>query len=189
MKLYVYVYEGYAQFETVVLGYLAKAMGHEIVTFGNAKTPVASFEGFKTAPDFSVEEVTQEDADAIIIPGGNSYTAMGNESLKKLLKDFAATGKVMGAICHGPVLLAEAGVLEGQAFTSNVGEKEEQFALFKGSYVKEDVVKSGPFITATGNAYVEFAFAVAKELGIFAKDEDLNGYYNFFKNARELQFA
>ena len=36
----------------------------------------------------------------------------------QLIKDFCASGKTVAAICHGPWLLAEAGVIEGKTVTS-----------------------------------------------------------------------
>ncbi|MDZ5473005.1 DJ-1/PfpI family protein [Bacillus sp. 31A1R] len=182
MKTYVFVYDGFAHFEAMVLGYIMNGKGHEVITVGSSNVPVKSAEGFRIANDQVISEVNVNDVDLFVVPGGNSYPAMGNAALISVIQQLHEMKKPIAAICHGPVLLAEAGVLEGKQFTSNVGETDEQFSLFKGTYVKEDVVTDDHFVTAIGNAYVEFAFKVAEKVNLFSSEDEANAYFNFFKN-------
>ncbi|WP_108669899.1 DJ-1/PfpI family protein [Peribacillus acanthi] len=185
MKVHMYVYNGFAQFESVILGYLLNTNKHEVITVGPTNGHVISAEGFKVVVDYTISEIHAKDVETLIIPGGDSYGAMGNEELKKLITELNKENKVMGGICHGPMLLAEAGILEGRTYTSNVEVHEPQFQLFKGTHLNQDVVVDQNIITATGNGYVEFAFKVAEKLEIFNKKETLEAYYSFFKNAKE----
>ena len=71
-------------------------------------------------PDLTFDDVTVSDYDALIIPGGlkNPDTLRQNETAVRLVRDFAEDGKTIGAICHGPWLLADADLLEGRTLTS-----------------------------------------------------------------------
>jgi putative intracellular protease/amidase len=46
-----------------------------------------------------------DDFDAIYIPGGHGIAVDGpfDLTLRKLISDFAAQGKLVSAVCHGPV--------------------------------------------------------------------------------------
>jgi protease I len=57
--------------------------------------------------------------DAIVIPGGYSpdHLRIIPEAVK-LVKDFAGTGRLIAAVCHGPQLLIEANLVKGRRLTS-----------------------------------------------------------------------
>ncbi|MEW5291270.1 DJ-1/PfpI family protein [Erwinia papayae] len=60
--------------------------------------------------DFAAARV--EDYDALLVPGGRApeYLRL-NEQVIKRVQDFDAAGKPIAAVCHGPQLLAAAGIL------------------------------------------------------------------------------
>lgn len=71
-------------------------------------------------PDCTLAEVDAADYDALVIPGGTTNPdkmRMEAEALR-IVRDFFAADKPVAAICHGPWLLAEAGVIEGRTLTS-----------------------------------------------------------------------
>jgi len=71
-------------------------------------------------PDMTTDQARQEDFDALILPGGvrNPDHLRTNKAAVELVKAFAAQGKPVAAICHGPWLLVEADVLRGRTATS-----------------------------------------------------------------------
>jgi protease I len=71
-------------------------------------------------PDLTVEQARADDFDAIVLPGGvrNPDHLRTNTKVIQLIKDFAAQGKPVAAICHGPWLLVEADLLRGRTATS-----------------------------------------------------------------------
>ena len=71
-------------------------------------------------PDLTVDQARADDFDAIILPGGvrNPDHLRTNTKVIQLIKDFAAQGKPVAAICHGPWLLVEADLLRGRTATS-----------------------------------------------------------------------
>ena len=74
----------------------------------------------KIRVDKTVEEVSVDDYDALLIPGGvgNPDQLRGDENAVDFVREFAATGKPMAIICHGPWVLIDAGVARGRTLTS-----------------------------------------------------------------------
>ena len=70
--------------------------------------------------DKTVEEARAEDYDALVIPGGvgNPDTMRTDENAVDFTRQFFEQGKPVGAICHAPWTLVEAGVLRGRTLTS-----------------------------------------------------------------------
>ena len=77
---------------------------------------IQGFNHFEPADTFKVDKLVGDasidDYDGLIVPGGvgNPDQLRGDEAAVAFVRDFAAAGKPMGAICHGPWLLVEAGV-------------------------------------------------------------------------------
>jgi protease I len=72
------------------------------------------------AVDKVVGDVSVDDYDALILPGGvaNPDNLRADEDAVAFVRDFVATGKPVGVICHGPWTLIEAGVAKGRTLTS-----------------------------------------------------------------------
>lgn len=70
--------------------------------------------------DKNISEAKAEDYDALMLPGGvmNPDKLRTNNDAVEFAKDFLETGKPVAAICHGPQLLIETGLLEGRDLTS-----------------------------------------------------------------------
>jgi len=70
--------------------------------------------------DKNISDARINDYDALILPGGvlNPDQLRQNKDAVEFAKDFLETGKPVAAICHGPQLLIETGLLEGRALTS-----------------------------------------------------------------------
>jgi protease I len=70
--------------------------------------------------DKMVEEVSVDDYDALMIPGGvgNPDQLRGDENAVNFVREFAESKKPIAAICHAPWVLVEAGVVRGKRLTS-----------------------------------------------------------------------
>jgi protease I len=70
--------------------------------------------------DRLVVDASAEDYDALLLPGGtvNPDKLRMNPDAVAFVKAFAATGKPVAAICHGPWTLVEADVVRGRRMTS-----------------------------------------------------------------------
>ncbi|MBA4132176.1 MAG: protease [Hyphomicrobium sp.] len=76
--------------------------------------------GPEAQADAAIGDVSATDFDALVIPGGqmNPDILRTVPAAVSLVKDFAAAGKPIAAICHAPWLLIEAGILDGRKATS-----------------------------------------------------------------------
>ena len=70
--------------------------------------------------DVNISEADSEDYDALVVPGGvlNPDKMRINEDCVSFAKEFLKSGKPLAAICHGPQLLIETGLLQGRNMTS-----------------------------------------------------------------------
>jgi protease I len=77
--------------------------------------PAGSF-----AVDRVVGDASVDDYDALLLPGGtvNPDKLRLDEHAVGFVRDFFATGKPVGAICHGPWTLIDAGVAKGRTLTA-----------------------------------------------------------------------
>lgn len=85
-----------------------QSMNHDIEPAG--KFPV----------DREVSDVSVDDYDGLLLPGGtvNPDKLRMDEDAVSFVRDFAESGKPIGAICHGPWTLVEADVVRGRKLTS-----------------------------------------------------------------------
>ncbi|MCF4166083.1 DJ-1/PfpI family protein [Zavarzinia compransoris] len=117
-------------YETMVPFQALQACGHRVdaVCPGKAAgdtvaTAIHDFEGDQTysekpghkfALNATFAEVDPAAYDALVVPGGRApeYLRLNGDVLA-LVRHFFSAGKPVAAICHGPQLLAAAGVLKG----------------------------------------------------------------------------
>ena len=118
--------------------------GHEVVTVGlRAGVPVkGKREGTAVWVDRPVREVSSDDFDALLIPGGYSPDKLRtDEDAVSFVRDFTESGKPVFVICHGPQLMISAGVLRGRRITgykSLIKDIENAGAEFIDAEVVED---------------------------------------------------
>ncbi|MEO7443862.1 MAG: type 1 glutamine amidotransferase domain-containing protein [Ferruginibacter sp.] len=70
--------------------------------------------------DINLEDANPENFDALVIPGGviNPDKMRREKAYVNFAQHFLETGKPIAAICHGPQLLIETGMLSGKEMTS-----------------------------------------------------------------------
>lgn len=123
--------------------------------------------GAKVKPDILLSKVKVDDYDAVIFVGGMGAKEYWNDSTAhRIAREAIKRGKVVGAICIAPVILANAEVLSGKKATvwSGVaGKLKAKGAIYTGSSVQVD----GRIITANGpRAAKSFGQAILKALTI-----------------------
>jgi len=70
-------------------------------------------------PDMTIDDASANDFEALVLPGGvrNPDQLRMHQNVIQLIRDFADQGKPIAAICHGPWLLIEAGLIRGRTAT------------------------------------------------------------------------
>ncbi|MBN6111716.1 type 1 glutamine amidotransferase domain-containing protein [Xanthomonas bonasiae] len=107
------------------------------------------------------------DYDALVLPGGviNPDNLRTEASAIRFIQSFAGAGKPVAAICHGPWLLAESGLVRDKQVTSWPSVKTD-LSNAGGRWQDADVVVDGNLITSRKPDDIPaFAAAVAKALG------------------------
>jgi putative intracellular protease/amidase len=184
MKLYVLIYDGYAHFEADLVGWM-KGRSDELVTVSLGKQEIHSAEGFIMKPHIVIDDVNISEVDAFVVPGGDAPSILGNPKLQQLLQQLHAENKLIGAICYGPLLLGNAGILQDKKFTTSVTSDLELFAEFNGgTFVDNGVTVDGNIVTAKGEDYVDFALTICRMAQV--SNENVLNFWAAFFRSKEL---
>ena len=103
----------------------------------------------KVQVDRAVEEVSADEYDALMLPGGvgNPDQLRGDENAVGFVSDFFEQGKPVAAICHAPWVLVEAGVVRGRKLTS-WPTLQTDIRNAGGNWVDEQVVVDSGLVTS-----------------------------------------
>lgn len=76
--------------------------------------------GDKVTVDRTIDAVQASDYDGLVVPGGqiNPDLLRVDRRAVDFVREFDQAGKPIAAICHGPWVLIEAGIVEGRRMTS-----------------------------------------------------------------------
>jgi protease I len=116
--------DGFVEWELFGPRQILAKRGAEVVLAAPTGDPIQATvhddPGKTIRPDLTIPEANADDFDALILPGGvrNPDHLRTNAEAIQLIRDFAAQGKPVAAICHGPWLLVEADLLRGRTATS-----------------------------------------------------------------------
>lgn len=105
--------------------------------------------GDSIAVDLTVDEANADDFDALELPGGvmNPDKLRMNEKAVAFVKAFFEAGKPVGAICHAPWTLIEAGVVGGRTLTS-YGSIRTDLENAGAKWIDEEVVTDNGLVTS-----------------------------------------
>jgi protease I len=124
------------------------------------RTAIHDFEGDQTYSEkrghnftlnATFDEVSPASYDALVIPGGRApeYLRL-NQKVLDIVRHFDREGKPIAALCHGPQLLAAAGVLKGRKLNCYPACAPE-IGLAGGTFVSlemTDAMVDGKLVTA-----------------------------------------
>ena len=117
---------------------------------GSAETVNSDLdEGGSYAVDKVISEVSADDFEGLVIPGGTvgADTLRGNDEAVAFVRAFFEQKKPVGAICHGPWLLVEADVLGGRKVTS-YPTLQTDIRNAGGTWVDQEVVVDQGLVTS-----------------------------------------
>ncbi|MDR3405545.1 MAG: type 1 glutamine amidotransferase [Chthoniobacter sp.] len=126
--------------------------------------------------DLSLDHANSEDFDALLIPGGlmNPDELRSTPAAVNFVRAFAEAGKPIAAICHGPWVLIEAGLVKGRRLTSWPAIQSD-IKNAGGDWVDEEVVVDNGLVTSRKpgdipafNAKVIEEFAEGRHAGMAA---------------------
>lgn len=125
-----------------------EGLGAEVVTVGPQRGQVQGKKGGVLEVEKTFAEVTPEEFDLLVIPGGGAPENLRIvDEAVDFTRRFVESGKPVGAICHGAQLLISAKVLDGRRLTS-VNKIRDDVKNAGGNYVDEALVVDGNLITS-----------------------------------------
>ena len=129
--------------------YRLKEAGADVTVVGSGSADTYTGKpGTEVKVDVSIEQVSANNYDGMVIPGGYAPDIMRRyPKMVQLVKDLFDGGKVVAAICHAGWMLASAKILRGKTVTSFFAIKDD--LIHAGAeWVDQEVVVDGNLITS-----------------------------------------
>ena len=160
------LFPGFSEFEVTVALSLVPSATHEVVTLALGENTIKSEAGLLCQPHCKLNDVEPTDLEVLIIPGGDMSHLKDAEPLFAFVKELYKREKLLAAICSGPYVLAQAGVLENRPYTVTFTREARDFlgCFDEATFRYEPVIQDKNVITAQGHAFASFGLAVAKYL-------------------------
>ena len=100
--------------------------------------------------DKTITEADPADYDGLLLPGGfiNPDLLRQSAEARSFVAAFATSGKPIATLCHGPWVLASAGLLEGRTLTSWPGIRDD--LVNAGATCDQETVRDGNLVTSRG---------------------------------------
>ncbi len=101
--------------------------------------------------DTTVDQAGADDYDGLLVPGGfiNPDLLRQSAPARALVAEFVESGKPVVTLCHGPWVLASAGVLQGRTVTSWAGIRDDVVNA-GATWLDQEVVREGNLTTSRG---------------------------------------
>ncbi|HEX19280.1 MAG TPA: DJ-1/PfpI family protein [Acidiferrobacteraceae bacterium] len=143
--------QGTEELEAVTIIDLLRRADIEVITAGLEAGPVTASRDTVLIPDTTLDQVLDQDFDMIVLPGGlpGATNLQQDSRVLKLVKNMAARGKYIAAICAAPKVLSTAGLLQGKRATCFPGSLNQQEATGI-EFRDEAVIVDGAIITSRG---------------------------------------
>ena len=163
--VYILLGTGFEEIEALTPVDLLRRAGEEVRTVGLNGKIVYGGHAIGVEAAVTIEELDVRDAEMIVLPGGLGGVASirGCEEALAAVKPVYDSGKYVAAICAGPPVLADLGLLSGVRATCYPG----QIPNMKDALVAENAacVTDGKVITGTSaGTAVPFALALIEAL-------------------------
>ena len=118
--------DGFEEIEMVTPVDLLRRAGVEVVIASLHGKIATGRGGIRIEADALLAELDPSSFDLLFIPGGPGVGDLRSDGrAAALATDFAAAGKPVAAICAAPLVLMDAGLLEGKRFTAYHSVREE----------------------------------------------------------------
>jgi protease I len=127
--------------------------------------------------DKTLDSVSPQDYDAVVLPGGQINPDLLRVERKAIdfIKGFWRDNKVVGAICHAPWLLIEAGIVKGRRVTSYKSIKTDVINA-GGRWEDSEVVTDQGLVTSRNPGDLDaFSQKLIEEIGEGVHQRGLRG--------------
>jgi protease I len=145
----VLVEQMYQELEVWYPVYRLREAGCKVTLVGpEAGQTYSSKLGYPARSDKAARDVSADDFDMLVIPGGYAPDHIRRcEAMIRLTSAMAEQGKPIAAICHGPWVLCSTQALKGRKATCFFAIKDDVINA-GGKYVDAEVMRDGNIITS-----------------------------------------
>ena len=162
--LYMFLANGFEETEAIACLDVIRRGEIAIQTVSIDDPLVKGAHGISIQADILLDEITTEQLEGIILPGGmpGTLNLEKNETLSALIEYCRQNNLLIAAICAAPSILGKRGLLKGEKAVCFPGFED----FLEGAVLsKEKCVESGPFITAKAmGAAIDFGLAIVARL-------------------------
>jgi transcriptional regulator GlxA family with amidase domain len=155
--------------------------GVKVFTVADSVEPVRCAKGLRVLADHTWE--TAPPLDVLVFPGGRGTRAqLGDESVRKRMRELADRGTLMTSVCTGSLVYADAGLLDGRPATTHWGSLETLGQLGTGVEVRPEdrFVDAGQVITAAGvSAGIDMALHLVARLHSAERAREVRRYIQY----------
>lgn len=162
--------EGFEEIETLTPVDLLRRAGVEVVMAALAEgIHVTGRSGVTLHADASLSTLDPGAFDLLLLPGGPGVQAMREDGRPaQLARAFHDAGKTVAAICAAPLVLHDAGLLTGRAYTAH----DSTYTTLSQARAEARVVCDGQLITSRGaGTALDFGLALVEHLCGLAERE------------------
>lgn len=162
--------QGCEELEAVTIMDLCVRAGIEVTTATLDVLPVVASRGTTIIADTTLEKVKHRLFDMLVLPGGMPAAdhLRDSEIIQTMLKQHAANGRYVAAICAAPKALAKAGLLKNKKATAFPGTLEK-LALKDTEICDDAIVIDGNIITSRSpGSAMDFSLCL---IGLLMGDE------------------
>ena len=173
-KVFIFLAEGFEETEAIATMDVMLRGGLDVTSVSvTGKSLVTGAHGITVNTDTLFEKADISSADMLVLPGGmpGASNLNAHSGVKSALKQFAANGKKVAAICAAPLVLGGLDLLQGKKATAYPGFES---TLKGATYVNSPTVKDGNIITGRGPGFTfQFGLAIVEELQGKAKADEV----------------
>jgi protease I len=147
--------DGFEKVELTVPMYALRLAGAEVdvisLRHGRIRGVNLHEPASRVGVDKTVEEADPDDYDALLLPGGfiNPDLLRQSQRAREFVRAFDDAGKPIASLCHGPWVLASAGLLQGRTLTSWPGIRDD-LVNAGATWLDQEVVRDGNLVTSRG---------------------------------------
>jgi len=155
--------EGFEEVEAVAVIDVLRRAGIEVLVAARAIGPVQGAHGIALQAEHELGVLDPEGLDGIVLPGGMPGTLglVDDPRVLELVRLLHGSGRLVGAICAAPMVLAAAGIDAGRTVTSHPSVRDRLGAATVVDAPR--VVVDGNLITSQGpGTALEFSLALVE---------------------------
>ncbi|MDO5718729.1 MAG: DJ-1/PfpI family protein [Tissierellia bacterium] len=158
-KIILVLADGFEEIEAISSADILRRADIDLKTVSiNEDLSVKGAHDIELKADLNLKKLKSGEYDGVIIPGGMDgvQNLLASEPVIEIVRDFYEGGKMVAAICAGPMVLEKAGILKGKSAICYPGLEDE---ISSAEIKSDDVVLDGNLITSKGPS-TAISFAV-----------------------------